>query len=114
MMIASATYRFPLLRNINKQIFNIYLDKIYLGGFFQYGNAWVEDELNIDRFLSDAGIQLRLDTFSWYFFPTKIFFEAVYPFKEHYNNEIFYPTEWKFYFGMLFDFDLRFDKRPFR
>lgn len=111
MMLGSLTYRFPLWRNINKQILNIYFDKVYLGGFYQYGNAWVEDKLDFNTFKSDAGVQLRLDTFSWYFFPTRIFFEAAYPFQEHYNNGVFYPREWKFYFGMLFDFDLRLDKR---
>lgn len=112
-MIGSLTYRFPLLRNINKQIFNIYFDKVYLGAFYQYGNAWVEDKLDFNNFLSDAGVQLRLDTFSWYFFPTRIFIEAVYPFNDRFNAGVYYPREWKFYFGVLFDFDLRFEKRLF-
>jgi Tol biopolymer transport system component len=112
-MIGSLTYRFPLLRNINKQIFNIYFDKVYLGAFYQYGNAWVEDKLDFNDFLSNAGVQLRLDTFSWYFFPTRIFVEAVYPFQDHFNAGTYFPQEWKIYFGVLFDFDLRFEKRLF-
>ena len=113
MTIGTATYRFPLLRNINKQILNMYFDKLYLGGFVQYGNAWSNGKLDFNDFLGDLGLQLRLDTFSWYFFPTRIFFEAAYPLKEHFNNGVHYPKEWKFYFGVLFDFDLRLENRPF-
>ena len=92
---------------------NLYFDKLYLGGFFQYGNAWSENKLDFNDFLSDVGIQLRLDTFSWYFFPTRIFVEAAYPLKEQVNNEVRYPQEWRFYAGVLFDFDLRLDSRRF-
>ncbi len=113
MVIFSATYRFPLLRQINKQILHLYLDKLFLGGFVQYGNAWRGD-VNLDDFLSDVGIQLRLDTFSWYLFPTRIFFEAAYPLQEHRNGDLVYPREWRFYFGVLFDFDLRLEHRRYR
>ncbi len=113
LLIGSATYRFPLFRNINKTLLNMHLHKLYLGGFFQYGNAWSEDGIEWDDFLSDVGVQLRLDTFSWNFFPTRIFFEAAYPLKEHFNAGTSYPKEWKFYFGVLFDFDLRLEKRRF-
>ena len=111
MLSGSVTYRFPLWRHINHQIFNIYFDKLYLGGFFQYGNAWSKGGIEFNNFLSDVGIQLRLDTFSWYFFPTRIFLEAAYPLKEHVNQGIRYPQEWKFYFGVLFDFNLRLEKK---
>lgn len=111
--IGTATYRFPLLRNINKQFLNMYFDKLYLGGFAQYGNAWSENTLDFDDFLSDVGVQLRLDTFSWYFFPTRIFFEAAYPLKVQVNNGVSYPKEWKYYLGVLFDFDLRLDSRRY-
>ena len=111
--IGSATYRFPLLRNINKRFLNLYFDKLYLGGFVQYGNAWSENKLDFNDFLSDVGVQLRLDTFSWYFFPTRIFVEAAYPLKEQVNNGVRYPQEWRFYAGVLFDFDLRLDTRRF-
>ncbi len=110
--IGTATYRLPLLRNINKRILNLHFDKLFLGAFYQYGNAWSESGIDFDDFLSNAGVQLRLDTFSWYLFPTRIFFEAAYPFQEHFNQAVNYPQEWKFYFGVLFDFDLRLEKRP--
>ncbi|MFZ0389300.1 MAG: hypothetical protein WAN36_02490, partial [Calditrichia bacterium] len=93
----------------NFQILSWYLDKIYIGAFYQYGNAW-EKWAGWDDFKSDVGVQLRLETFSWYMFPTRIFFEAAYPLKETAHQEINYKQDWKFYFGILFDFDLRFDK----
>lgn len=111
MALGSVTYRLPLVRNLNTEFLNVYFDKLYLGGFFQYGNAWSRGGVDFNDFLSDVGIQLRLDTFSWYFFPTRIFVEAAYPLKEHINQGVRYPQEWKFYAGVLFDFDLRLEKR---
>ncbi|RMF54332.1 MAG: hypothetical protein D6748_16560 [Calditrichaeota bacterium] len=111
LLMGSLTYRFPLWRKINQQFLNIYFDKLYLGGFVQYGNAWSRGGIEPSNFLSDVGVQLRLDTFSWYFFPTRIFFEAAYPLQEHVNQGVRYPQEWKFYFGVLFDFNLRLENR---
>lgn len=111
MALGTASYRFPLMRHLNLQILNWQLDKIYLGAFYQYGNAWNEGGPTWEKFKSDVGVQLRLETFSWYMFPTRIFFEAAYPLDEPLNKRIKYEQEWKFYFGILFDFDLRFDKQ---
>jgi len=113
MAIGSATYRMPLLRNINKQILNVYFDKVYVGAFYQFGNAWI-GKPDLNDFRSDVGFQIRMDTFSWYLFPTRIFFEAAYPLKEHFNqiSDTNYGKDWKFYFGVLFDFDLRLENRP--
>jgi len=109
--IGTATYRFPLVRNLNMKILNWYLDKIYLGAFYQYGDAWNDGGPTWENFKSDVGFQLRLETYSWYMFPTRIFFEAAYPLKETQHKEIAYKQDWKFYAGVLFDFDLRFDHK---
>jgi len=106
-MIGTFTYRMPLFKHIDWQFFNIYFDKLYLGFFYDYGNAWVEDELNLSKFKRDIGIQLRLETFSNYLFPTRIFGEAVYPLDEISNRNIIYSRDWRFYFGVLFEFDIR-------
>ncbi|MCK5453226.1 MAG: biopolymer transporter Tol, partial [Calditrichia bacterium] len=116
MAIGTVTYRFPLARNLNLNIFNWYLDKIYLGAFYQYGNAWSTPELDLGDFKSNVGIQLRLESFSWYFFPTRIFFEAAYPLESTRYQSIEtdlvtdYQQQWRFYFGILFDFDIRLDQ----
>ena len=114
MAIGTVGYRFPLLRNINRRIANVYFSKLYLGAYYQYGNAWTEDEVDFNDFLSNVGVQLRLDTFSWYFFPTRIFLEAAYPLEEQFNSSVQYQQEWKYYVGFLFDFDLRLEHRPLR
>ena len=73
--------------------------------------AWEKNAATLKDFKSDVGVQLRIETFSWYMFPTRIFVEAAYPLKKNVYQDIRYEKDWKFYFGVLFDFDLRFDKK---
>ncbi|MGH1363573.1 MAG: BamA/TamA family outer membrane protein [Calditrichia bacterium] len=113
MAIATATYRFPLWRNINKQILNVHFNHLYLAGYYQIGNAW-NGKAEINDFKENLGVQLRLDTYSWYLFPTRVFFEAAYPLQEQFNDDVRYKREWRYYVGVLFDFDLRLEKRLFR
>lgn len=110
MGIGSLTYRMPLARNLNIQILSWYLDKIYLGAFYQFGDAWDDGGIPLNNLNSNIGLQLRFETFSWYMFPTRIFFEAAYPLNSAIYQDITYERDWKFYFGILFDFDIRFDK----
>ena len=74
---------------------------------FDYGNAWDYRNIDFTDFKSDLGFQLRLDTFSNFLFPTRLFFEAVYPFNELYFKNVNYDNDWRFYFGILFEFDIR-------
>jgi hypothetical protein len=106
-LITTLTYRFPLLNHIDWQVFNMYFDKLYLGVFYDYGNAWVGDEIDFSDFKDDIGFQLRLDAFSNFLFPTKIFWEAVYPLDDFYNFNVTYTNKWRYYFGILFEFDFR-------
>lgn len=106
-LITTLTYRFPLANNIDWQLFTVYLDKLYFGVFYDYGYAWDENELDFNDFKRDLGFQIRLDTFSNFLFPTKIFWEAVYPFDSITINNINYETDWRYYFGILFEFDIR-------
>jgi outer membrane protein assembly factor BamA len=106
-LISTFTYRFPIFDNINMQLFNLYFDKLYLGVFYDYGNAWVGEGIYPENFKDDIGIQLRLDAFSNYLFPTKVFWEAVYPLDELYVYNVNYDNSWRFYFGILFEFDIR-------
>ncbi len=114
-LIGTVTYRFPLWRNIDKIIGHIYFDKLYFGVFFDYGNAWnySDKRFSIKNFKKDVGFQLRLNTFSYSMFPTRFFAEAVYPLDKISNYDgsrkriIDYPQQWRFYFGALYEFDLR-------
>jgi len=105
-VIGNITYRIPVWRDIDKRLGHIYLDKIYAGLFYEYGNAWSGDA-RITDFKRDVGMQLRLDTFSYGLFPTRFFAEAVYPLDEAENANVLYKQEWRFYFGALYEFELR-------
>lgn len=107
---ATLTYRFPLATNIDTRISPLYLDKLYMSVYGDFGNAWDGDNVKLKDFKKDIGAQLRLQTYSFYVFPTSIFFDAAYGLDEFtrtfQNNDVTYGKEWRFYFGMLFGFDL--------
>lgn len=110
MVFGNLTYRFPLISKIDTRVSPMYLDKLYLSFYGDYGNAWNGSDFNIREFKSDVGAQLRLQAFSFYVFPTSFFFDAAYgfnKFSDYYQGQpITYGQEWNFYFGMLFGFDL--------
>jgi hypothetical protein len=97
----------PIFNHINWQVFNLYFNKLYLGVFYDYGNAWVGNGIIPQEFKQDVGIQLRLDVFSNYLFPTRLFWEAAYPLDEVTNFNVSYDNQWRYYFGILFEFDIR-------
>ena len=106
---ANVTYRFPLLTNIDTRISPFYLDKLYFSVYGDFGNAWNGDKFDINDFKKDVGAELRLQTFSFYLFPTSIFFNAAYGLDQFsrtfLGEEVTYGKEWRFYFGMLFGFE---------
>ncbi|MBD3225181.1 MAG: hypothetical protein GF313_10660 [Caldithrix sp.] len=106
-LIGTVAYRMPVWKDIDWKLGHIYFDKLYFGAFYDYGNAWTGNTVEFEDFKRDIGLQLRLNTFSYYLFPTRIFAEAVYPLDEISNAEINYNREWRFYFGALFEFDIR-------
>jgi hypothetical protein len=105
--ITTLTYRLPISRNLNWRFATLYFDKLYFGVFYDYGNAWVEDHPELKDFKRDIGFQLRLECFTNYLFPTKIFWEAVRPLEKAVNGSEVYDPDWRYYFGILFTFDLR-------
>jgi outer membrane protein assembly factor BamA len=112
--IAGLAYRFPLLSDIDLRFFNFYFNKLYGSLFVDIGDAWTGDVPAFKEFKTDAGAELRLESFSFYAFPTRIFFNAAYGFDtfrqyiSSRNATVTYGQEWNFYFGILFDFDLDF------
>lgn len=105
------TYRYPLFRDVNKQFLQFYLSDVYLSAFGDVGNAWDGTPVET-KFKKDAGAELRLSGFSFYSFPTAIFFDAVYSFDRfslsipQFNINAIYGREWRFYFGLTFSFDI--------
>ncbi|MFQ5677261.1 MAG: hypothetical protein ACE5G1_15315, partial [bacterium] len=104
MLLGRVTYRFPLFRHLNLRILNMYFDKVFLGFFYDYGNAFDEDKLDLQEFKSSVGFQIRADTFSFYSFPTRIFFNGAYGLDEFRFANQTYGKEWRFYFGISFGY----------
>ena len=102
------TYRFPLLKNLDTRLGPLYLDKIFMSVYGDFGNAWNGNLNGLKDFKKGAGAELRVKMSSFYLFPTSIFFNASYAF-DSYSREvrdemINYGKEWQFYGGVLFDF----------
>ena len=110
MLVSRTTYRFPIFKHLDIRILNLYFDKLYAGLFYDFGNAFNQNKIKLNDFKKDAGVELRLDMFSFYNFPTRIFFNAAYGLDrvtkvERIDNiTLNYGKEWRFYFGVLFGY----------
>ena len=104
MLLGRATYRFPLFGHIDTNVMHTYMDKLFLGIFFDYGNAFNEGSLDFSDFKSSVGAQLRLDTFSFYAYPTRFFLTAAYGLDKFETANTIYGKEWRFYFGVSFGY----------
>jgi Tol biopolymer transport system component len=104
------TYRFPIWEGIDFRIAHIQFERLYGSIFADAGDAWTGSFPGIDDLKKNAGFELRLESFSFYSYPTRIFFSAAYGFDEFtrvFRNEpVTYGKQWNFYFGILFGFDL--------
>ena len=106
----NVTYRFPILEEIDVRVLHLTFSRLYGSLFGDFGNAWNGTQTKLRDFKSDAGFEVRLETWSFYAYPTRIFFAGAYGFN-HFtqiiNEESFtYGKEWRFYFGVLFDFEI--------
>lgn len=116
------SYRFPLIKNIDKSLKMIYFDRLYGSVFTDVGNAWNGDFNQSGKFKKDAGFELRLETSSYYLMPLRVFFSGTYGFdrfnvklSENFETAtgrttVTYGREWQYHFGMLFNFDLGLEK----
>ncbi len=105
------TYRFPLMKNINKQFLFTYLGSFYGGLFAEAGNAWNEDKIDIDNHKADIGFEIRGKGFNFYNYPLAISFEAAYglddikyrdPFTE--TITLYEGRSWKYYGSVSYGF----------
>lgn len=76
--MARVTYRFPILRNINKQLLWAYFASVYGGVFFEAGNAWSGEGIDLEDYKRDLGFELRFKGFNFYGYPMAASFEAAY------------------------------------
>jgi hypothetical protein len=108
--MVNLTYRFPVWEDIDTRVLQLYFDKLYAAFYGDYGDAWSGDAERLKDFKKDAGIELRLETYSFYAYPTRIFFNACYGFDRFTRvingTSVTYGREWRLYFGVLFGFDL--------
>ncbi|HEX9614573.1 MAG TPA: biopolymer transporter Tol, partial [Bacteroidota bacterium] len=107
---ANVTYRFPISRTLNFRILQFYFTKLFASAFYDFGNAWSGSMPEWRDWKSDAGFELRLESFSFYAYPTRFFFSGAYGFNEFEKTfsgvKVGYGKEWRFYFGVLFGFEL--------
>jgi len=78
--------------------------------FGDIGEAWNGAAPSLRQWKTDAGFELRLESFSFYVYPTRIFFSGAYGFDRFTrtinNTNVTYGREWRFYVGVLFGFEI--------
>jgi len=102
-IMAGVSYRFPVIRHMDRKLSIIYLDKLYASAFADIGRAWDRSSIDfkVEGFKRDAGLELRLDTLSFYNFPTRLSISAAYGFDERGETK-----PWKTYISLLFGYSL--------
>lgn len=123
--VFTTTYRFPIWRKIDGTLMHLYVDKVFGGIYFGYGNAWT-GRMTFDqfrKFKKDIGAELRWELYSFFVYPTRIVFNAVYgldrfnskgPLRSELqggqvvqkNQEVNNGHEWRIYLTVLFGFSL--------
>jgi Tol biopolymer transport system component len=109
----NATYRFPLETELDFRVLQFYFKKLYGSVFYDIGDAWSGETPSIDQWKRDVGFELRLETYSFYEYPTRIFFSGAYGLdrfswyvRDITTTTVQYGHEWRFYLGVLFGFEL--------
>ncbi|MFZ1730229.1 MAG: BamA/TamA family outer membrane protein [Bacteroidota bacterium] len=108
---AQLTYRFPIIPSMDLRLGHIFFDKLYGGFFFDIGDAvMAPDQFTVGGLKKDVGFELRLESFSFSMYPTRVFFTGAYGLDEFTRTfqiaDVTYGKEWRWYFGVLFGFDL--------
>jgi Tol biopolymer transport system component len=115
--LASATYRFPIFRQVARQASWLTFKDLYGAVFYAVGSAWNQgntprDDPAVARdYYTSAGGELRLNLGSFYSYPTTIDFSAAYALDQAtYVNPIFdvpavvYDPQWRYYLMVGFTF----------
>jgi hypothetical protein len=109
----NATYRFPIATQLDFRVLQFYFTKLYGSVFCDIGDGWTTKVPSLDQWKRDAGFELRLESYSFYAYPTRIFFSGAYGLDRIIRNikvintqTVVYGNEWRFYLGILFDFEI--------
>ena len=76
--MTSVLLRFPLWSNMRSRFYHLYFDDLYAAFYGSLGKAWDKSFRHPDPFygrsglLRDIGVQLRLDSISYYSLPTRV------------------------------------------
>ncbi|MEW5945869.1 MAG: hypothetical protein AB1742_06685 [bacterium] len=97
-LVGSATFRFPVLENIDRKIINVYFQRLYLGVFYDYGDAWQYRVPGSRDFASDAGVEFRLKGYTFYTTPTNFTWTLARPLDREEGND------WRNYLSVSFSF----------
>lgn len=108
---ATLTYRFPIVPSLDLRLGHLLFDKLYGSVFYDVGDAASSPELmTLKGRKEDVGFDVRLESYSFSMYPTRIFFIGAYGlsrFTRTFNFQpVIYGREWRWYFGILFGFDL--------
>jgi Tol biopolymer transport system component len=107
--MVSGTYRFPLLRNIGRQLSWLTFRDVYGGVFFEAAKAW-ENHFDFNDLKRSVGGELRVLLGSYYSYPTAINFVAA----RSLDRSVFYlpsfeqatihEPQWRYYLQVGFTF----------
>jgi len=112
-----ASYIFPVLPRINKQILFTYIDKMYLRVYADAAWAFSDGWPGAGAAKKDAGAEIRFGLGSYYILPTAFFISGTYGLDEFEfrlddgfvtpDGEQFvrYGKSWQWHVGVLFGFD---------
>jgi len=107
---ANLTYRLPISRDLGFRILQLSFTKLFFSVFADVGNAWTGEMPDFSDWKTDAGFEVRLEAFSFYAYPTRFFFSGAYGFDDFTRTfagtPVRYGREWRWYFGILFGFEL--------
>jgi Tol biopolymer transport system component len=98
-------YRFPIACGIDQRLLWMTFSDLFGIFYGDAGNAWDENTFKPSAFKRDVGAQLRLGLHSFYSFPTALFVDGAYGLDRiRMSTGQTQGKEWRFYFGILFDF----------
>jgi Tol biopolymer transport system component len=98
------TYRLPIFTVFQHRLLHITTDNLFVGAFFDIGNAFSRHTSLLKDYKKDVGAELRFSAFSFYGLPTALSFEAAYGLDRIKNSDTAYGKEWRYYMTLLFDF----------
>jgi Tol biopolymer transport system component len=105
LMRLGLAYRFPIFRQIDRRLLWLTVSDIFGILYGDAGNAWDENKIKPSAFKRDVGAQLRVALHSFYSFPAALFFDGAYGLdRVRMSTGQTQGKEWRFYFGILFDF----------